>query len=220
MKQVSVLFGLFLSMAGLNACMSQKSEVKKMEKEQSVKEKEIDTKTESATFGAGCFWCVEACFADLKGVISVTSGYSGGHKKNPTYKEVCEGTTGHAEVACIVFDPAIISFEELLEVFWFVHDPTTLNRQGNDIGTQYRSVVFYHSDEQKRLAELYKNKLNESGAFDSPVVTEISPLKNYYAAEDYHQNYFENNPENPYCNAVVRPKVEKFRKVFKDRLKK
>lgn len=220
MKQVSVLFGLFLSMAGLNACMSQKSEVKKMEKELTVKEKEINTKTESATFGAGCFWCIEACFADLKGVISVTSGYSGGHKKNPTYKEVCEGTTGHAEVARIVFNPAIISFEELLEVFWFVHDPTTLNRQGNDIGTQYRSVIFYHSDEQKRLAELYKNKLNESGAFDNPVVTEISPLTNYYAAEDYHQNYFENNPENPYCNAVVRPKVEKFRKVFKDRLKK
>ncbi|TXI85231.1 MAG: peptide-methionine (S)-S-oxide reductase MsrA [Crocinitomicaceae bacterium] len=172
-----------------------------------------------ATFGAGCFWCVEACFMDLAGVISVTSGYTGGHTQNPTYKEVCEGTTGHAEVARIVFDDELISFDELLELFWFVHDPTQLNRQGNDIGTQYRSAIFYHDEIQKELAEKYKKQLTEEGVWADPIVTEITPIGDFYAAEDYHMNYFALNPENPYCQAVVRPKVEKFKKVFAEKLK-
>lgn len=172
-----------------------------------------------ATFGAGCFWCVEACFMDLAGVISVTSGYTGGHTQNPTYKEVCEGTTGHAEVARIVFDDEIITFDELLELFWFVHDPTQLNRQGNDIGTQYRSVVFYHDEIQRELTEKYKQKLTDEHVWENPIVTEISPIGEFYPAEDYHMNYFALNPENPYCQSVVRPKVEKFKKVFADRLK-
>ena len=172
-----------------------------------------------ATFGAGCFWCIEACYKDLEGVISVTSGYSGGALENPTYKQVCEGNTGHAEIARIVYDDERISFDELLEVFWFVHDPTQLNRQGNDIGTQYRSVIFYHDEIQKELAEKYIQKLTEDKVWDKPIVTLVEPLINYYPAEDYHNNYFALNPENPYCNAVVRPKVEKFRKVFSSRLK-
>lgn len=172
-----------------------------------------------ATFGAGCFWCIEACFIDLAGVISVTSGYMGGHLENPTYKQVCEGTTGHAEVARLVYDDEIISYEELLELFWFVHDPTQLNRQGNDIGTQYRSVIFYHDEIQKELAEKYKNQLSENKVWDKPIVTEITAVSTFYPAEDYHNNYFALNPENPYCSSVVRPKVEKFKKVFAARLK-
>lgn len=172
-----------------------------------------------ATFGAGCFWCVEACFKDLRGVVSVQSGYSGGDVLNPTYKQVCEGNTNHAEVARIVYDETLISFEELLELFWFVHDPTQLNRQGGDIGTQYRSVIFYHDEEQKALSEQYKQKLTAEQVWEKPIVTEISPLINFYAAEDYHNNYFELNPENMYCQSVVRPKVEKFRKVFGEKLK-
>lgn len=172
-----------------------------------------------ATLGAGCFWCIEACFKDLKGVNSVTSGYAGGHVKNPTYKEVCNGTTGHAEVARVVFDDTIISFDELLELFWFVHDPTQLNRQGNDIGTQYRSVIFYHDDEQRVIAESYKERLTAEKVWDKPILTEISPLPDYYPAEDYHQDYFALNPGNAYCQSVVRPKVEKFKKVFADRMK-
>lgn len=174
--------------------------------------------TSIATFGAGCFWCVEACFSEMKGVKQVLSGYMGGSTQNPTYKDVCTGTTGHAEVAQIIFDPSIISYEELLEVFWFVHDPTTLNRQGNDVGTQYRSVVFYHSEQQKELAEFYKKKLDESGAYSNRIVTEISPAAEFYVAEDYHQGYFKDNPNQPYCSAVVRPKVEKFRKAFAEKL--
>jgi len=169
---------------------------------------------ETATFGAGCFWCIEACFKDLKGVVSVVPGYAGGQKADPTYKEVCGGQTGHAEVAQVVFDPAVITYEALLEAFWFVHDPTQLNRQGNDIGTQYRSVIFYHSEEQKRLAQQYLKRLSDEKVWDAPIVTEIVAINNYYEAEDYHHNYFENNPGNPYCQSVVRPKVEKFRKVF------
>lgn len=172
-----------------------------------------------ATFGAGCFWCVEACFSELKGVISVNSGYSGGQLENPTYKQVCEGTTGHAEVARVVYEDEIINYDQLLEVFWFVHDPTQLNRQGGDIGTQYRSVVFYHDEMQQMLAEKYKGKLSAEGVWEKPIVTEISPLINFYPAEDYHSNYFARNPDQPYCSAVVRPKVEKFRKVFGERLK-
>ncbi len=174
---------------------------------------------ETATFGAGCFWCVEAVFLNLKGVESVISGYSGGHIKNPAYREVCNGNTGHAEVAQITYDPEVISFTELLEVFWQTHDPTTLNRQGNDVGTQYRSAIFYHNEEQKKLAEKFKKELDASDAFDAPIVTEISPLINFYEAEDYHQNYFNNNPSQPYCAMLIRPKVDKFKKVFKDKLK-
>lgn len=177
------------------------------------------TKMEVATFGNGCFWCTEAIFQDLKGVQSAVSGYSGGQVENPTYKQVCTGNTGHAEVLQITYDPAVITFDELLEVFWQTHDPTTLNRQGNDIGTQYRSAIFYHNENQKKLSEEYKKKLNESGAFNKPIVTEIVPFKKFYKAEDYHQNYFNLNGDQPYCSAVIKPKVEKFKKVFKEKLK-
>lgn len=174
---------------------------------------------DTATFGAGCFWCVEAVYQQLEGVISVTSGYSGGSIKNPTYKEVCSGLTGHAEVCRIVFDPKVITYPELLQAFWVSHDPTTLNRQGNDLGTQYRSVIYYHSNEQKELAEKYKKELDASHAYPDPIVTEISPLAEFYPAEDYHQNYFNENGDQPYCQFVVKPKVEKFKKVFKEKLK-
>jgi peptide-methionine (S)-S-oxide reductase len=174
---------------------------------------------QKATFGSGCFWCTEAIFERLKGVKSVVSGYSGGKVENPTYEEICTGTTGHAEVTQITYDPEVISFDELLEVFWKTHDPTTLNRQGNDVGPQYRSVVFFHNDEQKKLTEKYKEALDKSGAWEKPIVTEISPLINFYPAEDYHQEYFENNPNQGYCAFVIAPKVEKFEKVFKDKLK-
>ena len=172
-----------------------------------------------ATFGNGCFWCTEAVFQRLKGVHSVTSGYSGGSVKDPTYRQVCTGTTGHAEALQITYDPASISYEELLEVFWQTHDPTTLNRQGNDVGTQYRSVIFYHSDKQKELAQEYKKKLNVSGAFAQPIVTEIVPFTEFYRAEDYHQNYFNEHPDEPYCRIMITPKLEKLKKVFHDKLK-
>lgn len=180
---------------------------------------EIEKGMALATFGNGCFWCTEAIFQQLKGVSKVVSGYAGGKVKNPSYKEVCSGLTGHAEVIQITYDPTLISYPELLEVFWQTHDPTTLNRQGADVGTQYRSVVFYHTDEQKQLAESYKKKLDESGAFDNPIVTEISPMTEYYPAEDYHQNYYNLNGSAPYCSYVIQPKLEKFKKVFKDKLK-
>lgn len=174
---------------------------------------------DTATFGEGCFWCVEASYQQLKGVISVKSGYSGGHIKNPTYKEVCNGTTGHAEVCQVVYDPSVISYADLLEVFWATHDPTTLNRQGNDIGTQYRSVIFFHNDAQKQIAESYKAKLEASESFSAPIVTEISPYSTFYEAEDYHQNYYNENGEQPYCRMVIKPKLDKFQKVFKDKIK-
>ena len=179
--------------------------------------KEIGKQT--ATFGAGCFWCIEAVFQDLEGVESVTSGYMGGKVKNPTYKEVCTGTTGHAEVAQIVYDPSKITFDELLEVFWQTHDPTTLNRQGNDRGTQYRSAIFYNDENQKTRAEYFKQKLTEEEAFSNPIVTEIVAAETFYPAEDYHQNYFNMNPEQGYCKAIIKPKVEKFHKAFADKLK-
>ena len=175
-------------------------------------------KMEMATLGAGCFWCVEAVFQDLEGVEKVESGYAGGQIKNPTYKQICEGTTGHAEVARIIFDPSKISFAQLLEVFFQTHDPTTLNRQGGDVGTQYRSVVFYHNEAQREAAEIAKK--NAAGIWENTIVTEISPLPDYYPAEDYHQNYFNLNADkNPYCSAVIVPKVQKFRKQFKPLLK-
>jgi peptide-methionine (S)-S-oxide reductase len=176
-------------------------------------------KLETATLGAGCFWCVEAIFQNLKGVHSVTSGYSGGFVKNPAYREVCNGTTGHAEVVQIDFDPSVITFNEILEVFWKTHDPTTLNRQGADVGSQYRSAIFYHSEEQKKIAEGSKDKMDASNYFPKPIVTEISPFKNFYKAEDNHQNYFNTNPNQPYCSFVIAPKMEKLQHLFKDKLK-
>jgi len=177
-------------------------------------------KTELATFGAGCFWCVEAVYQELDGVVTVVSGYAGGTVDNPTYEQVCTGKTGHAEVAQITYDPAKVSYEDLLEIFWRTHDPTTLNRQGADHGTQYRSAIFYHDENQKKTAEAYKKKLSESGAWDKPLVTEIVPLKKFYKAENYHQNYYRGNPNQGYCALVIAPKLEKFRKVFKGKLKK
>ncbi|MDX5418269.1 MAG: peptide-methionine (S)-S-oxide reductase MsrA [Hymenobacteraceae bacterium] len=174
---------------------------------------------EKATFGGGCFWCTEAVFQDLEGVEKVESGYAGGHMENPTYKQVTSGTTGHAEVLQITYDPDKISYEELLEVFWKTHDPTTLNRQGNDIGTQYRSIVLYHNEEQRQLAEKFKQELDASGAFSDPIVTTVEPLQEFYPAEDYHQNYFNTHGHEPYCSFVIRPKVDKFRQVFSDKLK-
>jgi len=186
------------------------------------KDIEIDDsslKTDTATFGTGCFWCTEAIFQELNGVLKVTSGYSGGHVKNPTYEQVCEKKTGHAEVCQIVYDPTVVSFDELLEVFWKTHDPTTLNRQGNDVGTQYRSVIFYMNPSQKEKAEHYKAALDKSGAFNNPIVTVIEPYRNFYSAENYHQDYFDQNGGQPYCRFVIAPKVEKFQKVFHDKLK-
>jgi peptide-methionine (S)-S-oxide reductase len=177
-----------------------------------------DSKFEQATFGGGCFWCTEAVFKELRGVQSVVSGYSGGQTANPSYEEVCSGRTGHAEVTQITYDPAQVSYRELLEVFFKTHDPTTLNRQGHDVGTQYRSVVFYHNEEQRQAAEAFKRELDQSGAFASPIVTEISPLRTFYSAEDYHQDYFRRNPAQAYCAAVIRPKVDKFRAAFGGRL--
>lgn len=175
---------------------------------------------ETATFAAGCFWCVEAVFDDLRGVKDVVSGYSGGHTDNPTYQEVCSETTGHAEVVQLKFDPEQISFRDLLRVFYTVHDPTTLNRQGNDIGTSYRSAIFFHSDEQKTAAEEITEEIANAGLYSDPIVTEITAFDKFWPAEDYHQEYFANNPNQPYCAAVVAPKVAKFRQKYADRLKK
>jgi peptide-methionine (S)-S-oxide reductase len=198
---------------------SDKAQDKGSPKKQGTQHVKLDKNMELATFGNGCFWCTEAVFQELEGVEKVVSGYMGGHVKNPTYKQVCTGTTGHAEVLQIAYNPSKISFDELLEVFWATHDPTTLNRQGNDVGPQYRSIVFYHNHEQQQRAEKYKTDLNASGAFDKPIVTFIEPVDEFYPAEDYHQGYFERNGGEPYCRYVVQPKVDKFRKVFKDKLK-
>jgi peptide-methionine (S)-S-oxide reductase len=186
-------------------------------------ENQSGNKTESnlevATFGGGCFWCVESVFEQVKGVKSVVSGYEGGRVKNPTYKQVCTGNTGHAEVCRVEYDPKEVSFEKLLQIFWKVHDPTTLNRQGPDEGTQYRSVIFYHTEEQREIAQKYKKKLNELKAFRSPVVTEISETSEFYPAEEYHQDYFAKNPRDAYCNYNIPPKLEKFRQAFGDMVK-
>ena len=180
---------------------------------------EANTKLDTATFGTGCFWCSQAIFERLKGVESAVAGYSGGTTDDPTYEQVCTGKTGYAEVCQVTYDPNVISYDELLKVFWKTHDPTTLNRQGADVGTQYRSVIFYHNEEQKKKAEYYKEELNNSGAWKNPVVTEISPFTKFYVAEEYHQDYFEKNPNQGYCAFVIAPKLEKFEKVFKDKLK-
>jgi peptide-methionine (S)-S-oxide reductase len=211
-----VLFGITSSIFGCN----------KTEKSKSINKSNNMTvnpnqETDTAYLAAGCFWCIEAIFQQLDGVISVTSGYTAGSLKNPTYKEVCSGTTGHAEAARIVFDPSKISFDELLEVFWKTHDPTTLNRQGADVGSQYRSGIYYTSENQNVIASKYKTELNVSGAYDKPIVTEIIPFDGvFYEAEDYHQNYYNQNGEQGYCRMVIQPKVEKFKKVFPDKLKK
>ncbi len=180
---------------------------------------EILEKKEVATLAAGCFWCVEAIFQQLEGVMDVKSGYAGGKIKNPTYKQVCEGDTGHAEVIQIVYNSNKITFKQLLEVFFKTHDPTTLNRQGADEGTQYRSSIFYHSPEQKEIADKIIKELDTSGAYSNKIVTLLEPITDFYVAEDYHQNYFNQNGHNPYCNMVVKPKVEKFMKIFKDKIK-
>jgi len=174
---------------------------------------------EVATLAGGCFWCLEAVFDDLRGVEAVESGYAGGDVPNPTYRQVCSGTTGHAEVVQVTFDPRVVTFRELLEVFFVIHDPTTLNRQGADVGTQYRSAIFYHSPAQKEMAEAVVNELNAEHIWDAPIVTEVVPFEKFYVAEDYHQEYFAQNPTQPYCRAVVAPKVAKFRQKFLGKLK-
>lgn len=176
--------------------------------------------TETATLGGGCFWCTEAVFDDVEGVEEVVSGYMGGEVPDPTYEQVCGGATGHAEVIQLRFDPDRISFREILEIFFATHDPTTLNRQGADVGTQYRSVVFHHSDEQKRVAEELIREIDETGAFDAPVVTEVSPASRFYRAEAYHQDYYRRNGSQPYCQVVIAPKLAKFRKTYADRLRR
>ncbi len=215
---LKVLFISLISITGLSSC-AQKNNSTKIKKETTVSTTS-NVRLDTATFGTGCFWCTEAIFQQLVGVEKVTSGYSGGTVPNPTYEQVCSKTTGHAECLSIVYDPAKISFDELLEVFWQTHDPTTLNRQGADVGTQYRSVVFYHNDEQKAKTEKYKAALDKSGAFDKPIVTTLEKFTVFYPAEEYHQNYYLNNPGQGYCQFVIRPKVEKFEKVFKNKLKK
>lgn len=210
-------FTLFLITITLIGCNESKSEAKQ-EMKKIMNDKNPNYQT--ATFGSGCFWCTEAIFERVNGVVSVVSGYSGGTIENPSYKEVCEGTTGHAECTQITFDSSVVSYDELLEIFWKTHDPTTLNRQGNDVGTQYRSVIFYHNDEQKQKAEFYKNKLTAEKIWDKPIITEITMFEKFYPAEDYHQEYYDNNPNQGYCSFVITPKVEKFEKIFKDKLKK
>ena len=180
----------------------------------------MNTNYQTATLAGGCFWCLEAVFDELEGVLSVESGYAGGKVANPSYREVCNGTTGHAEVVQVTFDPAALSFSDLLRVFFTIHDPTTLNRQGADVGTQYRSAIFYHNDEQKRVAEEVIAEFNSEKMWPKPIVTEVAKFDKFYMAEDYHQEYFAHNPYQPYCMAVVAPKVMKFRKHFMDRLKK
>lgn len=174
---------------------------------------------ETATLGGGCFWCTEAVYKELQGVVNAKPGYSGGTVKNPGYREVCTGRTGHAEVVQITFDPSVVSFSEILEVFFMTHDPTTLNRQGNDVGTQYRSAIFYHSEKQKETAEKVIRLFNEEKVYNNPIVTEVTAFSAFYPAEDYHVDYFENNPNQPYCQYVIVPKMEKFRKIFKEKLK-
>jgi peptide-methionine (S)-S-oxide reductase len=212
------LSSLWISI-GLIACSAGQPKQENIENTNLSPKMNTQSTSDTATFGSGCFWCVEAVFQQLKGVDTVVSGYTGGKIKNPTYREVCSGLTGHAEVCQIVYNPQIISFSELLEVFWKTHDPTTLNRQGADEGTQYRSAIFYHSEAQQQEAEFYKKKLDDSGAFNSKIVTEITPFTVFYPAEDYHQNYYNANGDQPYCRVVIAPKLEKFKKAFGDKIK-
>lgn len=183
-------------------------------------QRQSDEQLEVATLGGGCFWCLEPVFADLRGVVSVVSGYAGGRRPNPTYEQVCTGTTGHAEVVQVTFDPKQISYADLLNIFFTIHDPTTLNRQGADVGTQYRSIVLYNSQEQMETAEAVLRSIEDQHIWDKPIVTQVEPLEAFYAAEDYHQNYFANNPYQPYCSVVIAPKVAKFRKQYVEMLKR
>ena len=221
MKQkLIVLFSLF---ASLSSCSYSEGKLqnKKILEDMSNSTTTNSTKMiDTLTIGGGCFWCVEAQLQLLDGVKTVKSGYAGGQVKNPSYKEVCTGLTGHAEVIQVTFDNSILTLDELLAAFWQAHDPTQLNRQGNDVGTQYRSVIFYRNEEQKKLADDYKKKLNDEKVYDKPVVTEISPLEVFYPAENYHQNYYNDNSSQGYCQYVIAPKMEKFRKVFKEKIKK
>lgn len=218
---IGILFHCVCTVFTLPSCAEQKNQNALLMSEGNTMLAATSTASgmDTATFGNGCFWCTEAFFQRVNGVVKVVSGYSGGKAPNPSYEQVTTGATGYAEVVQVIYDPEKISFDELLEVFWKTHDPTTLNRQGNDTGTQYRSVVFYHSDEQKQKAEQYKEALNKSGAWSKPVVTAIEPFTNFYAAENYHQNYYNNNPRQMYCQYVIRPKLEKFEKVFKETMK-
>lgn len=216
MKTISLkLIGVMLLGVWFSACAQNQPTKQNINKTNMT----LQNDTASATFGAGCFWCVEAVFQQLQGVDTVISGYCGGNVPNPTYREVCYGKTGHAEVCRIVYNPKIISYRELLQAFFTSHDPTTLNQQGADIGTQYRSVIFYHNDAQKAEADKVISELTAAKVFDNPIVTEVSPLQTFYVAEDYHQNYYNLNGEEGYCRIVIKPKLEKFRKVFKDKLK-
>ena len=215
-----ILFLPVIILAGIMSAFSfPKNEIHSTQHPQKTSDMSEKTQYDTATFGEGCFWCSEAIFSELKGVKKAISGYSGGTVKNPSYREVCTGTTGHAECVQVIYNPQVISYPELLKVFWQTHDPTTLNRQGHDVGTQYRSVIFYHSEKQKELAEAYKEKLDSAGIWNQPIVTEITRFEAFYPAEDYHQDYYENNSQQPYCQLVITPKLEKFRKVFKDQLK-
>ncbi len=200
----------------LTACAQKKTKKEKVPADVEVKDTDSSA---TATFGGGCFWCTEAQFQYLDGVLKVESGYMGGKVANPTYEEVCTGTTGHAEVIRVTYDPRKIDYPTLLEAFWTSHDPTTLNRQGNDVGTQYRSVIFYHNEQQHKDADFYKKKLQDSGAYSDPIVTEIAKEGPFYKAENYHQDYYNQNGSQPYCSYVIRPKLEKFKKAFKDKLK-
>jgi methionine-S-sulfoxide reductase len=217
-RLAAVIMGAQL-MASMNPARSASPEEVAAATENSKKPDASAGKLEEATFGTGCFWCSEAVFSELKGVESAVSGFSGGRVPDPTYEQVCTGMTGHAEVVHVTYDPKVITYPELLEAFWQIHDPTTLNRQGADVGTQYRSVIFYHNEEQHKQAEHFKKKLDESGAFDQPIVTEITEFKKFYPADEHHQNYYALNPRAGYCQAVIKPKVEKFRKVFHEKLK-
>lgn len=217
MKNIYVF--IIISLAVLTVLLAQQSNTTS---DQPISSNDQSMKTdnlEQATFGAGCFWCVEAVFEDLKGVKTVKAGYAGGEIQNPTYRQVASGNTKHAEVARLLFDPEIISYEQLLTVFWHTHDPTTLNRQGPDVGPQYRSVIFYHNDEQKTISEKSLRKTDDSDLWNDPIVTEIEPIRNYSEAEDYHQDYYENNPNAGYCQVVIAPKLKKFRKEFSHLLK-
>jgi peptide-methionine (S)-S-oxide reductase len=213
---IGILFTMLLGVCGSSRILSYGKASLEDQQDSSMNNK---PELKLATFGSGCFWCTEAIFKRLKGVVKVVAGYSGGHVDNPTYEQVCSGTTGHAESIQITYDSTEISYPALLEVFWRTHDPTTKDRQGYDIGTQYRSVIFYHDAEQKKLAESYKNKLGSEGIWDKPIVTEIVPFTKFWPAEDYHQDYFDKNPDKSYCRLVITPKIKKFREIFKDRLK-
>lgn len=210
-----IVIALAVGIAGMTLIHAQKGVVSTLEEE-----KDVSADSETITLGAGCFWCVEAIFENLRGVERVVSGYSGGDMENPSYEEVCSGSTGHAEVVQVHYNPEIISLGEILDVFWRTHDPTTLNRQGADVGTQYRSAIFYHDDQQKAIAEKSRDEMDKSDVWENPVVTEITPFRSFYKAEQYHQNYYEENPNQGYCRFVINPKLQKFKKEFKDKLKK